>query len=359
VRVLTVVGTRPEVIRLSRIIPRLDRACEHVLVHTGQNYDHTLNGLFFEELGVRLPDVQLDVKAATFGEQVGLLLARGQKVLEERRPDRLLVLGDTNSGLVAYVAKRLGIPVVHLEAGNRCYDDRVPEEVNRRVIDQCSDLLLPYTEGSRRNLEAEGIPSKRIHVVGNPIHEVLEHHRGRIASSDVHARLGLSKGRYVLVTAHRQENVDDPARLGSLVTSFERVAAELSLPVIVSTHPRTRARLAARGGKPSPGVQFMDPLGLFDFVRLEQDARCVLTDSGTVQEECCLLRVPNVTLRDTTERPETLACGSNLLVGVEPDAVLRGVRLALDRPTTWRIPPEYLVEDVSGATVGLTLGRLP
>ena len=358
-RVVTVVGTRPEVIRLSRIIPRLDRACEHVLVHTGQNYDHALRGLFFEELGVRLPDVQLDVKAAAFGEQVGLLLARGQQLLEERRPDRLLVLGDTNSGLVAYVAKRLGVPVVHLEAGNRCYDDRVPEEVNRRVIDQCSDLLLPYTEGARRNLEAEGIPSRRIHVVGNPIHEVLEHHRGQIAASAVHARLGLSEGRYVLATAHRQENVDDPARLGALVTSLERVAEALSLPVIVSTHPRTRARLAARGGPPSPGVRFVDPLGLFDFVRLERDARCVLTDSGTVQEECCLLRVPNVTLRDTTERPETLACGSSLLVGVEPDAVLRGVRLALDRPTTWRIPPEYLVEDVSGAAVGLTLGRLP
>ena len=358
-RVLTVVGTRPELIRLSRVIPRLDRACEHVLVHTGQNYDHALSGLFFEELGVRPPDVQLQVKAATFGEQVGQLLARGQQVLEERRPDRLLVLGDTNSGLVAYVAKRLGIPVVHLEAGNRCHDDRVPEEVNRRVIDHCSDLLLPYTEGARRNLEAEGVPPRRVHVVGNPIHEVLEHHRAAVTASAVHARLSLVPGRYLLATAHRQENVDDPARLEALVTSLERVAAELSLPVIVSTHPRTRARLAARGGRPSPGVQLVEPLGLFDFVRLEQAARCVLTDSGTVQEECCLLRVPNVTLRDTTERPETLACGSNLLVGVDPDAVLRGVRLALDRPTSWRIPPEYLVEDVSGAVVGLTLGRLP
>jgi UDP-N-acetylglucosamine 2-epimerase (non-hydrolysing) len=359
VRVLTIVGTRPEVIRLSRIIPRLDRASEHVLVHTGQNYDHALNGLLFEELGVRAPDVQLGVKAATFGAQVGQLLARGEQLLAERRPDRVLVLGDTNSGLVAYVAKRLGIPVVHLEAGNRCHDDRVPEEVNRRVIDQCSDLLLPYTEGSRRNLEAEGVPARRIHVVGNPIHEVLQHHRERIAASGIHDRLGLRPGAYALATAHRQENVDDPARLGSLVTALERVAAELSLPVIVSTHPRTRARLDARGGLAPSGVRFVEPVGLFDFVRLEQGARCVLTDSGTVQEECCLLRVPNVTLRDTTERPETLACGSNLLVGVEPDAVLRGVRLALDRPTTWSVPPEYLVEDVSGAVVGLSLGRLP
>lgn len=357
-KVVTVLGTRPEIIRLSRIIPALDAACEHVLVHTGQNYDHRLNELFFEQLSLRRPDVVLDVKGATFAEQIGQILARTEAVFRERRPDRLLVLGDTNSALCAFVAKRMGIPVFHMEAGNRCHDDRVPEEVNRRVIDHSSDVLMPYTERSREHLLAEGIPGRRILVTGNPIHEVLEHHRAWIDASRALDDLGLSRGGYVLVTAHRQENVDDPDRLRSLVTALERVRRELDRPVVVSVHPRTRRRLEEFGlDVADPQVRLLEPLGFQDFVHLEQHAWCVLSDSGTVQEECCILRVPSVTLRDTTERPETIECGSNVLSGVEPDAVLRCVRLVTRTPPAWRIPPEYVAPDVSSTVCRIVLGR--
>lgn len=236
-KVVTVLGTRPEIIRLSRMIPKLDRSCEHVLVHTGQNYDYKLNEVFFEQLSLRRPDVFLEVKGTTFAEQIAQILTRSEAVFQERRPDRLLVLGDTNSALCAFVAKRLGIPVYHLEAGNRCHDDRVPEEVNRRVVDHSSDVLLPYTELSRANLLAEGIPGRRIHVVGNPIHEVLEHYRPLIDASMVLATLGLARKGYLLVTMHRQENVDVPARLRALVTALGRLRREFDRLVVVSVHP--------------------------------------------------------------------------------------------------------------------------
>lgn len=359
-RIVTVLGTRPEIIRLSRVIPKLDAACEHVVVHTGQNYDPALSDVFFEQLEVRRPDVALEVRGATFAEQIAQILVRTEAVLRDRRPDRLLVLGDTNSALCAFVAKRLGIPVFHMEAGNRCHDDRVPEEVNRRVIDHSSDVLLPYTERSRQNLLAEGIPGRRIAVVGNPILEVLEHHRQAIDAATPLARLGVARGGYVLASIHRQENVDDPARLRSLLTGLELVRRELDRPVIVSVHPRTRRRLdESRLGVQDPHVRLIEPLGLFEFVHLEQHAACVLSDSGTVQEECCILRVPNVTLRDTTERPETVECGSNVLAGVEPDAIVRCARLVMARPPAWRAPPEYLVPDVSAAVCKLLLGTLP
>lgn len=357
-KVVTVLGTRPEIIRLSRIIPKLDGACEHVLVHTGQNYDHRLNELFFQELALRAPDVLLDVKGATFAEQIAQVLTRTEVVFREQRPDRLLVLGDTNSALCAFVAKRMGIPVYHLEAGNRCHDDRVPEEVNRRVIDHSSDVLLPYTERSRENLLAEGIPGRRIHVVGNPIHEVLTHHAQKIDASQVLETLGLTRQGYLLVTMHRQENVDVPERLRALVTALERARRELDRPVVVSVHPRTQKRLEELGLKVGdPQVRLLAPLGLMDFVHLERHAFCVLSDSGTVQEECCLLHVPNVTLRDTTERPETLECGSNVLAGVDPDTILRSIRLVTAATATWRIPPEYLAPDVSTTVCKLVLGR--
>lgn len=359
-RIVTVLGTRPEIIRLSRVVPRLDEACHHLLVHTGQNFDPALSDVFFEQLGVRRPDLSLDVKGASFAEQIAQILTRTEAVFRERRPDRLLVLGDTNSALCAFIAKRLGIPVFHLEAGNRCHDDRVPEEVNRRVIDHSSDVLLPYTERSRANLLAEGIPGRRIAVVGNPIFEVIEHHRAAIDASRVLETLGVARGGYVLATMHRQENVDDPARLRSLLTALEQVRAELDRPLIVSVHPRTQRRLEEFGlGVRDPQVRLLPPLGFLEFVHLEQHAACVLSDSGTVQEECCILRVPNVTLRDTTERPETVECGSNVLSGVEPESILRCVRLVMARRPSWTVPPEYLVPDVSTTVAKVLLGRLP
>jgi UDP-N-acetylglucosamine 2-epimerase (non-hydrolysing) len=355
-KIMTVLGTRPEIIRLSRVIEKLDGLCEHTLVHTGQNFAPTLNELFFEQLRVRRPDHMLGIRADTFGEQVGMILSAGERVLAEVRPDRLLLLGDTNSVLVSVVAKRMGIPVFHMEAGNRCYDDRVPEEVNRRIVDHTSDVLMPYTERSRANLLREGFDAARVFVTGNPIHEVLEHYRADIEASDVLTRLGLERGRYFLVTIHRAENVDVEPRLRALLDSLDRVAREYGLPIICSTHPRTQARLDQFAVSRNPAVQFQEPFGLFDFVALEQNAFCVMSDSGTVQEECCLFHVPNVTLRDVTERPETVECGSNILTGVEPDDVLRAVRTVTGTGRDWIVPPEYLVPHVSETVARIVLG---
>ncbi len=269
------------------------------------------------------------------------------------------MLGDTNSALSVFMAKRMGIPVFHMEAGNRCFDDRVPEEVNRRVVDTCSDLLMPYTEGSRENLLAEGIPSRRIVVTGNPILEVMKEHAGLIEGSGALGNLGLSAGGYFLVTAHRAENVDDPARLGMILDSLVRIADEWELPVVVSVHPRTRVRIGSLGGfRGNSLVRLMEPFGFPDFVNLEKNARCVLTDSGTVQEECCILRVANVTIRDVTERPETVACGSNILSGVEPENVMRCVGTALSRSRDWTPPEEYTRANVSETVAAVLMARL-
>jgi UDP-N-acetylglucosamine 2-epimerase (non-hydrolysing) len=358
VKVVTILGTRPEIIRLSRITAVLDDLCEHVLVHTGQNFDYGLSEVFFKELALRRPDRHLAIESATFGEQIGKIVAASERILKELSPDRVLLLGDTNSALSAIVAKRLGIPVYHLEAGNRCFDDRVPEEVNRRIVDHCSDVLMPYTERSRANLLREGIESDRIFVVGNPIFEVLEHYRAEIAASTVLERLDLEPKRYLLASMHREENVDVDTRLRSLVAGLESVASEFGLPVVCSTHPRTRARLEQLDlldGR--SGVRFSEPFGFFDFVHLERHARCVFSDSGTVQEECCILHVPNVTIRDVTERPETLECGSNILAGADAETLLRVTRIALDREPAWQPPPEYVVPGVSGAVAKIVLGH--
>lgn len=357
-KVMTILGTRPEIIRLSRVIEQMDAVCDHVLVHTGQNYDHSLTGVFFEQLGVRAPDHVLAVRSETFAAQIAKILVETEKVLSAHRPDRLLLLGDTNSSLSAIVAKRMGIPVFHMEAGNRCYDDRVPEEVNRRVIDHSSDILMPYTERSRANLLREGIASDRIFVIGNPILEVIRHHDAAIERSDVLSRLGLEPQRYFLVTMHREENVDVEQRLHMLVESLRLLASEYGQPIVVSTHPRTRDRMARFGLDPESALlRFPEPFGLFDFIALQRSARCVLSDSGTVQEECCIFHIPNVTIRDVTERPETIECASNILSGADPEAVARSVRVVLQTPPSWRVPPEYLVEDVSVAATKIVVGR--
>jgi UDP-N-acetylglucosamine 2-epimerase (non-hydrolysing) len=354
---MTILGTRPEIIRLSNVIEKLDGLCDHVFVHTGQNYAESLSDVFFDELGVRQPDHYLAVRATSFGEQIGKIMAASEEVLLAERPDRLLLLGDTNSSLSALIAKRLGIAVFHMEAGNRCYDDRVPEEVNRRVIDHCSDVLMPYTERSRANLLREGIEGERIFVIGNPIYEVLQTHEAEIAAASALDRLGVDAQGYFLVTMHREENVDVEDRLRSLVNAIALLREEYDRPVVCSVHPRTRAMIERYDvDGTADGVIFAKPFSLFDFVALEKNAFCVLSDSGTVQEECCIFRVPNVTIRDVTERPETLECGSNMLSGVEPDAVLRCVRTVVGQEPQWRVPPEYLVEDVSSTVTKIVLG---
>lgn len=359
-KIMTILGTRPEIIRLSLIIAELDKASDHVLVHTGQNYDSCLNDIFFEQLGVRSPDHWLEARGA-FGEQAGLILSGCERLMAQEKPDRILILGDTNSGLSAVVAKRLGIPVYHMEAGNRCYDDRVPEEVNRRIIDHSSDVLMPYTHNSKENLMREGIPLNRIYVTGNPIYEVTARHEAEIAASPALADVGVSAGAYFLVTMHRAENVDVESRLRSLTSGLLRLHDQFGYPVIVSTHPRTRNRMQAFGmDAGDAGVRFMDPFGFFDFVQLEKNAACLISDSGTVQEECCIFGVPNVTIRDVTERPETVECGSNVLSGADADMMVGAVNRVVSSASDWQPPREYLVKNVSRTVLNILLSfRLP
>ena len=354
---MTILGTRPEIIRLSRVIPALDRAADHVLVHTGQNFRPELSDVFFDELGVRRPDVRLDAGASGFGGQVARILAGVWEAIEAARPDRVVILGDTNSGLSALAAARAGVPVFHLEAGNRCYDPRVPEEVNRRVIDHASAVLMPYTHRSAANLEREGIERERVFVVGNPINEVMRHYADRIEASGALERLGVEPHGYFLATLHRAETVDVPERLRAAVASLGAVAERWGAPVLLSTHPHTADRLAREGVAAAEGVRLIEPLGFFDFGKLARGARCVLTDSGTVQEECCILRLPNVTLRDVTERPETVECGSSVLAGVEAGNVLRAVAASTAASPAWTPPPEYVVPDVTSAALNVILGR--
>ena len=357
-KVMTILGTRPEIIRLSRVIERLDGLCDQVLVHTGQNYDVNLNEVFFRELGVREPNHYLEAKGS-FGEQIGTILTKSERVMLEEKADKFLVLGDTNSSLAAIMAKRLAIPVYHMEAGNRCYDDRVPEEVNRRIIDHSSDVLMPYTERSRQNLLAEGIPAQRIFVTGNPIYEVIQHYDPQIRQSDILARLGVESRGYLLVTMHRAENVDVETRLRGLVAALGQLQRAHHVPVIVSTHPRLRLRLKSFAvNLDNEDVRFLDPFGFFDFITLERNALCVLSDSGTVQEECAIFGVPNVILRDVTERPEALECGSNILSGADPERVALCARTVLSARGRANPPPEYLVENVSETVSRIVLGFL-
>jgi UDP-N-acetylglucosamine 2-epimerase (non-hydrolysing) len=357
-RVTTFLGTRPEVIRLSRVIPLLDGLVEHRLVHTGQNYDPRLSDIFFDQLAVRAPDHHLGVRGDGIGEQIGQILARGEALLRDERPDAVLILGDTNSGLISIIANRMNIPVFHMEAGNRCYDDRVPEEVNRRIIDQCSTVLLPYTHRSKENLLREGFASNRVYVTGNPIGEVLAHYAPQIAASQALSQLGVSAKHYFLVTLHRAENVDVESRLRSVLSALDALALRFAMPVVCSVHPRMAEKLKRFGLEDdSKRLQLVPPLGFFDFVRLEQEAFCVLSDSGTVQEEACLFGVPNVTLRDVTERPETLDVGSNILSGVGEADILRCVELVTRQAARWEPPAEYLAKNVASTVARIVTGH--
>lgn len=355
-KIMTVLGTRPEIIRLSLVIRLLDEHAEHLLVHTGQNSHDRLNGIFFRELGVREPDVHLGVQASSFGEQAGQILARIEPVFLDHRPDRVLLLGDTNSSLVAIIARRLGIPVYHMEAGNRCFDDRVPEEVNRRIIDHASSVLLPYTNRSREHLLREGFAPDRVHVIGNPIKQVIDYHAASVAASRALEEHNLIPGKYFLVTAHRAENVDRASSLRDLLDAMVALNRLYGHPVICSLHPRTRARMQEFDfQEQDTGIRFLEPLGFFDFIRLEQNAFCLLSDSGTVQEECCIFGVPAVTLREVTERPETVECGSNFLSGTDPAAVMRGVAFVTANRGRWIPPKEYMEPQVAETVVRILL----
>lgn len=359
-KVMTIVGTRPEIIRLSRVIARLDDSVDHVLVHTGQNYDYSLNQVFFEDLGLREPDHYLAVDTSSLGRVLGETLIRSEEVMRAEQPDAVLVLGDTNSCVAAIMAKRLRIPVYHMEAGNRCFDENVPEETNRRLVDHVADFNLVYTEHARRNLLAEGLHPRRILLTGSPMREVLEYFRGRIESSDVLDRLGLQSHGYFLVSAHREENVDSPARLTKLLECLRAVRDTWNMPVIVSTHPRTRRRLEALDRFDDvDGVEFMEPFGFHDYNRLQTQAACVLSDSGTISEESSILGFPAVTLRDSIERPEALDTGSIIMTGLDSGDVLCAVRevsaAAVAPPAT---PDGYEVRDTSRRTVRFILSTV-
>ncbi len=356
-KVMTIFGTRPEIIRLSRVIALLDKFCEHILVYTGQNYDPNLSDIFFEELGVRKPDMHMGIQANSFAEQAGQIITKSGELLAEHKPDRLLILGDTNSGLSAIVATRMGIPVFHMEAGNRCYDDRVPEEINRRIIDHSSEVLMPYTERSKDNLVREGIPRQRIYVTGNPIYEVLNHYAPQIDTSTILSELNLTPHAYFLVTMHRAENVDDPTRLRGLLSGLEQIGEKYSQPVVVSLHPRTADKLKRFNiSLESPYVQLLTPFGFFDFVKLEKHARCIISDSGTVQEEATIFNIPSVTIRDVTERAETIEVGGNMLSGGNADDLRRAVDVVLNTPTDWIPPVEYTMQNVSRVVAKVVLG---
>ena len=358
-KVMTVVGTRPELIRLARVIHRLDDTAgiDHVLVHTGQNYDYSLNQVFFDDLGLRKPDHMLGVDTSSLGAVLGGTLMAAEKVMHEEKPDAVLVLGDTNSCIAALMARRLRIPTYHMEAGNRCFDLNVPEETNRRMVDHVSDFNLVYTEHARRNLLAEGLHPRRILKTGSPMREVLNAYRADIDASNVLGDKGLEEGKYFLVSAHREENVDRPERLQQLLDCLTAVHEKFGLPVFVSTHPRTRKRLEALPDWEEPeGIIFSEPLGFHDYNKLQLSAACVLSDSGTIAEESSLLGFPAVTLRDSIERPEALDTGGIIMTGLHAEDCVAAVQVSMDSGYTREgvshlTPDDYLIDNTSERTV--------
>jgi UDP-N-acetylglucosamine 2-epimerase (non-hydrolysing) len=355
---MTILGTRPEIIRLSLIIKKLDQyADSHILVHTGQNFTTSLSEIFFQQLKVRTPDYVLLNQQQTLGEQLAAIYKNLESIILMEKPDKVLVLGDTNSGLSSVLAERMGIPVIHMEAGNRCFDLEVPEEKNRKIIDAVSSLNLPYTPQSKENLLKEGIPSKRIYLSGNPIFEVLNHYNNEIEQSGILDKMNLKKEDYFLVTAHRAENVDYEDRLMEIMNGINLVAETYQKRIICSLHPRTKSRIELNPKlEVHPLIEFHEPFGFFDFVKLEKNAFCVLTDSGTVQEECCLFHVPTVTIRKTTERPETIESGSNMLSGINAKQIVNCVKVMVNQQKDWTFPEGYDHKNVSDKVLKIILG---
>lgn len=349
-KVMTVVGTRPEIIRLSEVIKACDRYFNHVLVHTGQNWDYTLNQVFFEELGLRLPNHYLESVGKHLGETVGNIIAKSYEVMCQEQPDALLILGDTNSALAAYSAKRLKIPIFHMEAGNRCFDQNVPEEINRKIVDHISDINLAYTEHSRRYLLSEGIRKEHVFVTGSPMAEVLHKNMTAIQKSRVLEELGLEADRYILVSAHREENVDNEKTFDSLLNAINFAAETYDMPVIYSTHPRSWKRIEDREFKYHQNVRQLKPFGFFDYNKLQMSSFCVLSDSGTLSEESAMLGFPGILIRTSTERPEVLDKGTVIIGGVTERDIVQAIELARamkENNEPVALPPDYQDRNVS------------
>jgi UDP-N-acetylglucosamine 2-epimerase (non-hydrolysing) len=350
-KVITIVGTRPEIIRLSRVIEKLDQHCEHTLVHTGQNYDYELNEIFFSELEVRKPDRFLSAAGATGSETIGKVIIATDQLLGEVKPDALLVLGDTNSSLAVLPAKRRAIPTFHMEAGNRCFDMRVPEEINRRIVDHTADINMPYTDIAREYLLREGLAPDTIIKTGSPLYEVLEYYRKKIDASSVLARHQLQPEQYFVVSAHREENIESDAHFHKFVALLNTLAGKFQRPIIVSVHPRTRNRIDALGAQFDPLVRLLKPLGFPDYVHLQQRASAVLSDSGTITEESSILNFPALNIREATERPEGMESAAVMMVGLNPDRVLQGLAILQTQPRgSHRLlgpVPDYMASNVS------------
>ena len=349
-KLMTIVGTRPEIIRLSQVIRKADEYFDHTLVHTGQNYDYTLNGIFFSDLGLRQPDYYLDSPGADLGETMGNIIARSYALLKEQQPEAVLVLGDTNSALSAISAKRLKIPIFHMEAGNRCWDWNVSEMINRKIVDHISDINLPYTEHSRRYLLSEGLDGKNIFVTGSPMPEVLATHRWEIEGSEVLGRLGLTEGEYILLSAHREENIDDEDNFLDLMSAVNRIAEKTRMPVIYSVHPRSKKMIEERGFTFHPLVQTLPPFGFLDYCKLQMNAHCVLSDSGTLSEESAILGFAGVLIRTSTERPEVLDKGTIVVGGIKGEDVEQAMELAVSMYANGEeavLPDDYHDKNVS------------
>lgn len=327
-KVMTIIGTRPEIIKLSECILACDKYFDHILVHTGQNWDYTLNQVFFENLGLRAPDHFLEAVGKNLGETTGNIIAKSYNLLLKEKPDAVLILGDTNSALAAISAKRLKIPIFHMEAGNRCFDQNVPEEINRKIVDHISDVNLPYSENARRNLLAEGVGADNIFVTGSPMQEVLQKYKKKITASDAVKTLGLEKDKYILVSAHREENIDDESNFLSLMNALNNIAEKYQMPIIYSTHPRSLDRIKKRGFKLHPLIQTLKPFGFFDYNKLQLEAFCVLSDSGTLAEEGSILNFSGVSLRTSTERPEAVDAGSLIIGGITTESIEQAIDLS-------------------------------
>lgn len=358
-KVMTIVGTRPEIIKLCRVMQELDQHTNHILVHSGQNYDYELNEIFFQQLGIRKPDYFLDVVGESVAQTIGNVIAKSDEVMELEKPDAILLLGDTNSCLAAIPAKRRKIPIFHMEAGNRCFDLRVPEEINRKIVDHISDINMTYTEHARRYLLAEGVRPETVMKTGSPMKEVLGHYLPQIETSDVLKKMGVEAGKYFVVSAHREENVDSEVNFTNLLASLSAIATKYGHPIIFSTHPRTRKRLEDRGDALDPRIRFLKPLGFFEYVKLQMHAKCVISDSGTITEESSILNFPAVTIRQAHERPEGMDEGTLIMCGLQADRIIESIEVVIahsaagQRP--FRLVQDYDTDNVSQKVLRIIL----
>ena len=361
-KVMSIVGTRPEIIRLAAVIKLLEAHVDHKMIHTGQNYDYELNQVFFDDLGLRRPDYYLGVDTSSLGHVLGETLIKVEAIFHEEKPDAVLILGDTNAAVAGIMARRMKIPIYHMEAGNRSYDFNVPEEINRRIIDHIADFNLVYTENSRRHLLAEGLPQRQIYVTGSPMYEVLNQYRDKIQQSKILQTLGLEKNRYFIVSCHREENVDYPGNLRKIILFLNMIAEKYDMPVVVSTHPRTRKRIEALGDvRIDSRIQWLKPFGFFDYNALQLNAKCAISDSGTISEESSMMNFPAITIRQALERPEALDAGTIILTGLDPETVLNSIDVVLaefreNGGKYDKICPEYQVSNTSWRVLKLILG---